>query len=82
MTKVCDGPINQLAAIIGSYDLNPGWQTGFQLGQFLLHCGDRFPCVAADAQNHDAADRFALSVKLGDSAPHLGAKLNVCDIAE
>ncbi len=47
-----------------------------------MYGGEGFPCVLAAAQDHHAANGFALTVQLGDSTPHLRAELDARDITQ
>ncbi len=82
VTEVIDGPVNELAAIVGGNDFNAFRQASFQRFQFVLHGGDNVAGVFAGPQDHHAASDFALAVQFGNATAHFGASLDLGNIAQ
>ena len=74
--QVVDGPVNQLAAVVGGDHLNPFRQAFLQRGELLFHRRNHFTGVLTRAQQHHAARHFTLAVHFSDTAAHFRADLH------
>ena len=80
--QIFDRAVDETGTVVGGDDLDTGRQTAFELCELGLHTVDNLAGVLALPHDDDTARDFALAVKFGDPAPHVGADLNGCDIAE
>ena len=78
--SVCDGVVDQFAAVVGRDDAHAFGQRGFDFLQLLLDAVDDVQRVLAVAHDDDAADRFALAVEFRDAAPQVRAEMHGADI--
>ena len=77
-----DRALNQRAAVVGDGVGHVRRQALHRLVEPLLHVENDLARVGAVAHDHNAADRFAFAVQLGDAAAHVGAELHVGDLAQ
>ena len=80
--QVVDGPVNQLAAVIGGYHLNPFRQAFLQRGELLFHRRNHFSGVLTRAQQHHAARYFTLTVQFSNTTAHFRANLHPRHVLE
>ena len=71
-----DGPIDQVAPVVGGDQGNPGRQHLVQHGQLCLDSADHLLGVFAGAHDHDPADDFALAVLVEHAAATAAADLH------
>ncbi|SAC85359.1 Uncharacterised protein [Enterobacter cloacae] len=68
--QVINGPVDELAAIVGGHNLNAFRQAGLQRLQLIFHRRDDLARVFTRTQDHHAARHFPLPVQLGNTAAH------------
>ncbi len=71
-----DGSMDQLGAIIGCHNLNPGRQTRLELCQFLLYPINDIECVLSTASHHYACGHLPLTIQLGQPSPLIGCEFD------
>ena len=72
--EAVDRALDQPRAVVGDLDLDPFGQAGLDVLQLGLDVVDDLQGVCTVADDHDAADRLAFAVPVGQAAPHLGAQ--------
>ena len=76
-----DGAIDQVGAVVGRHDSTPGGRPAASSASFALTRSMTPSAFSPIAHDHDAADRFALAVELGDAAPEVRPDLHGADVA-
>jgi hypothetical protein len=80
--KIVDRTVDQLGAVVNLDDLHARGQARAQLVDALLDRIDHRARVLAVAHHHDAADRLALAVELGDADATDWSLADLRDIAQ
>ena len=80
--SVCDGVLDQVAAVVSRHDAHAFGQRGLDFLELLLDAVDDVERVFAVAHDDDAADDFAFAVQLRDAAPEVAAEMHGADVLD
>src|SRR6185369_6936248 len=80
--KGFNGAIDQAGAVVSDGVFDIGGKSEHSGIEFLFDIENHLAGIGAVANDHDAADRFAFAVQLGDAAPHVRPELDVRDLAQ
>src|SRR6516162_5334483 len=80
--EVLDRALDEPGAIVGRNDLDSRRKARFELRELRFDGIDGLERIFARAHDDDAAGDLSLTIKVGDSAPHLRANLDSGHIAQ
>ena len=77
-----DRAVDQRRAVVSHGVFDIGRKAFHRFVEALLDVVDDLPSICAVTDDDDAADGFTLAVQFRDAAPHVGAELDIGDLAE
>ena len=80
--QVINGPVDELAAIVGGHNLNAFRQAGLQRLQLVFYRRNDLARVFTRTQDHHAARHFTLPVQLGNTTAHFRPRLYAGNISQ